>query len=229
LSRQPWNQRAILIVSLLALIGFLLLAFSRSSFSSVNESVNSWAVTIQTEAFTAVAVVISIVFDTYTLLVFTLAAAALLFYKNYRKHSVLFLGVMGGDALLVAASKALVYSPRPANELITETGNSFPSGHVTGSIVFFGLLTYFAWQIWRSSKVKASSGVFYAAITIVVGFDRIYLNVHWFSDVLGGCLLGTFWLTFSILIFQYLESSKKFPSFLERRAKQERIMLNPKN
>jgi membrane-associated phospholipid phosphatase len=210
-------------------VGFLLLAFSRSSFTSVNASVNSWAVTIQTEAFTAVAVVISIVFDTYTLLVFALAAAALLFYKNYRKQSVLFLGAMGGDALLVAASKALVYSPRPANELITETGNSFPSGHVTGSIVFFGLLTYFAWQIWRSSKVKASSGVFYAAITIVVGFDRIYLNVHWFSDVLGGCLLGTFWLTFSILIFQYLESSKKFPSFLERRAKQERIMLNPKN
>jgi undecaprenyl-diphosphatase len=176
--------------------------------------VNSWAVTIQTEAFTAVAVVISIVFDTYTLLVFALAASALLFYKNYRKQSVLFLGAMGGDALLVAASKALVYSPRPANELITETGNSFPSGHVTGSIVFFGLLTYFAWQVWCSSKAKASSSVFYAAITIVVGFDRIYLNVHWFSDVLGGCLLGTFWLTFSILVFQ-LKSSKKFPSFLE--------------
>jgi undecaprenyl-diphosphatase len=175
-----------------------------------------------------VAVVISIVFDTNILLVFSVAAAALLFYKNYKKHSIFLLGALGGDALLVAASKALVYSPRPANELIIETGNSFPSGHVTGSIVFFGLLTYFAWQIWRSPKAKASSSMFYAAITIVVGFDRIYLNVHWFSDVLGGCLLGTFWLTFSILVFQfYLEGTKKQVSGTA--PEQERIMPNPKN
>jgi len=206
LSPQRQNQRANLVVSLLALIGFLLLAFSRSSFSSVNASVNSWAVAIQNGSLTAVAVGISVVFDTEILLVFTLAAAALLFYKNYRKYSVLFLAAMGGDALLVEASKLLIYSPRPANELIADTSNSFPSGHVTGIIVFIGLLTYFAWQVWRSPKMKAASGTFYVAITVVVGFDRIYLNVHWFSDVLGGLMLGTFWLTFVILVFQYLQS-----------------------
>jgi membrane-associated phospholipid phosphatase len=208
LSHQRQNQRAILIVSLLALIGFLLLAFSRSNFSSVNASVNSWAVTIQTGSLTVVATGISIVFDTEILLVFTLAAAALLFFKNYRKYSVLFLGAMGGDALLVEASKLLIYSPRPANKLIVDTSNSFPSGHVTGTIVFFGLLTYFAWQAWRSPKVKAASATFYVAITVVVGFDRIYLNVHWLSDVLGGLMLGAFWLAFSILVFQYLQSRK---------------------
>lgn len=206
MSRQPRNQRITLIVSLLALIGFLLLAFSLSSFSAVNAGVNSWAVTIQADWFTPVAVAISIVFDTYSLLLFSLAMTILLLYKKYRKQSVLLLGAMGGDALLVATSKALVYSPRPANELIMETGSSFPSGHVTGIIVFAGLLTYFAWQVWRSSKAKVTSGVFYVAITVVVGFDRIYLNVHWFSDVMGGLLLGTFWLTFSILVFQFLEN-----------------------
>jgi membrane-associated phospholipid phosphatase len=195
-----------MIVSLLALIGFLLLAFSRDSFASVNAGVNSWAATIQTDAFTGVAVVISVVFDTYSLLLLSLVASVLLFYKKYRKQGVIFLAAMAGDAVLVAASKALIYSPRPANELIAETGNSFPSGHVTGIIVFIGVLTYFAWQVWRSPKVKAASGTFYVAITMVVGFDRIYLNVHWFSDVLGGLMLGVFWLMFAILVFQYLES-----------------------
>ncbi|MBT0159642.1 phosphatase PAP2 family protein [Candidatus Bathyarchaeota archaeon A05DMB-2] len=206
MSHQPRNQRITLIVSLLALIGFLLLAFSLSSFSAVNAGVKSWAVTIQANWFTPVAVAVSIVFDTYSLLLFSLAMATLLFYKKYIKQSVLLLGAMSGDALLVATSKALVYSPRPAKELIAETGNSFPSGHVTGIIVFAGLLTYFAWQVWRSSKAKTASGMFYVAITVVVGFDRIYLNVHWFSDVLGGLLLGTFWLTFSILVFQFLDN-----------------------
>jgi membrane-associated phospholipid phosphatase len=206
LSSQPRNQRITLIVSLLALIGFLLLAFSLGSFSAVNAGVNSWAVTIQADWFTPVAVAISIVFDTYSLLLISLAMAILLFYKKYRRHGVFLLGAMGGDALLVAASKALVYSPRPDRELIVETGGSFPSGHVTGIIVFIGLLTYFAWHFWRSPKAKAASSVFYVAITFVVGFDRIYLNVHWFSDVLGGFLLGTFWLTFSIFVFQFLET-----------------------
>jgi membrane-associated phospholipid phosphatase len=206
LKRQPLNQRAILIVSLLALIGFLLLAFSRSSFASINADVNSWAATNQTASFTRVAVGISIVFDTYSLLALSVVAAAVLFYKKYRRQGVLFLGAMMGDALLVAASKALVYSPRPTNGLMAETSNSFPSGHVTGIIVFIGLLTYFAWHVKRSSKVKAGSSVFYVAITVVVGFDRIYLNVHWLSDVLGGLMLGTFWLTFAILVFRYLEN-----------------------
>ena len=42
----------------------------------------------------------------------------------------------------------------------------------------------------------------------LVGFDRIYLNVHWISDVLGGCLLGTFWLMFSILVLNCWESER---------------------
>jgi undecaprenyl-diphosphatase len=148
------------------------------------------------------------VFDTYVLLASSLALSILFFYKKYRKGSLIFLGGMVGTTLSLLMSKMLILSPRPPNGLITETGYSFPSGHITSGIVFFGLLTYFAWHIWNSSKTRRFS-VLLSLITITfVGFDRIYLNVHWVSDVLGGCLLGTFWLMISILILNYWESKR---------------------
>jgi undecaprenyl-diphosphatase len=118
-------------------------------------------------------------------------------------------GAMLGDAVILETIKMAIHSARPLNELINESSFSFPSGHTSGSVVFCGLLTYLAWQHWKSSKVKTSSSMLSVIVTSIVGFDRIYLNVHWFSDVLGGYLLGIFWLTFSILAFQYLEQTRK--------------------
>ena len=220
------NLRIILLVSLLALVGFLTLAFLRSGLSSVDYSANSWATNIQNGSFTAVAVAISIVFDTTIVLVFSLTAALLLFYRNLRKQSLLLLVAMGGEALFLSISKMLIYSPRPTNELIVETGYSFPSGHVTGGLVFFGLLTYFGWQICNSSERKTGLILLCLTITSIISFDRIYLNVHWFSDVLGGYLLGTFWLTFSIMVFKYWESGK---SQVFNKFRREPKTSNPKD
>jgi undecaprenyl-diphosphatase len=204
------SNRLTLLVSLLFLASFLFLALFRSSFAIVDADVNFWAASIQTDAFTGVANGISVVFDTNALLVFSLVVAAVLFAKHYRRDSVLLLGAVAGDAVIVAVFKTVIMSPRPLNALIPETGYSFPSGHVTGSVVFFGVLTYLVWKHWASVKVKTTTGGLYVAITALVGFDRVYLNVHWFSDVVGGCLIGVFWLAFSIWIFPYLMSNPRF-------------------
>ena len=216
------SQRlTLLLVSLLFIVSFLLLALFRSSFGTVNADVNSWAASIQTDSFTVIAKGISIAFDTNALLVISLVVSTILFIKHYRRDSVLLLSAMAGDALIVAVFKTVIMSPRPWNELIPETGYSYPSGHVTGSVVFFGVLAYFAWKHWTSARVKVTTGGLYVAITTLVGFDRIYLNVHWFSDVLGGCLIGVFWLTFSIFAFQYLISNPRFQGFIKNSEKTE--------
>jgi undecaprenyl-diphosphatase len=111
---------------------------------------------------------------------------------------------MGGDALLVLFFKTVVMSPRPLNEIIPETGYSFPSGHVTGCVVFFGVLTFIAWKRWSTLRAKAVTCGFYVSITASVGFDRIYLNVHWLSDAIGGVFLGAFLVLLCISIFEYL-------------------------
>jgi undecaprenyl-diphosphatase len=176
---------------------------------AIDLQTNSWATSIQTDSFTAIAVVIAYIFDTTSLTVLSLAFAVYLFYRNYRKYGVLLLAAMGGDALIVSIAKTLVHSARPLNGLVYDTGFSFPSGHTTASMVFCGLLAYLAWQHWKSTKAKTASIALSITIISIVSFDRIYLNVHWFSDVLGGCLLGLFWLAFILWVFRSVENNQE--------------------
>jgi undecaprenyl-diphosphatase len=206
------NEQLLMLICIVFLTGFLLVTFFRSSFHTVDVAVNVWIPSIQSSSFTVIAKGIAVVFDTTSLLLFSLVLAAYLFIKKYRAESLLLLGVMGGDALIVSVVKGLVQSPRPLNGLVVYSGFSFPSGHAAGSIVFCGSLAFFAWQHWKSTRARASIGIGVAAVTSVVGFSRVYLNVHWFSDVLGAGMLGVFWLSFAVLVFKLLQDMGKFQS-----------------
>ena len=163
-------------------------------------TVKFWAVSIRTSSLTLMAEIIAYCFDTIVLFSLSLLVAAYFFFKGYRKYALLFVGSMGGIAALVTIVKMLVHSPRPSNGIMLETWFSFPSGHVTSTVVFFGLLIYFVWQHRKSSNTKILSGLFFVIMEFLIGFSRVYLNVHWLSDITGGYLLGSFWLTFSILL-----------------------------
>ena len=196
------HQRIALLILSSSLICFLLIAFLRSSFSTVDANVNSWAVSIQSTAFTQIAKLIHYGFDTIALFIITLLIAVYLLYKHYRTDALLLVGAMLGDFVIVAIVKRLIHSARPLNGIIQETGFSFPSGHAMAAVVLLGLLTYFIWQHFKSRNVKILSGILFILISLVVGFSRIYLNVHWLSDVVGAYALGIFWVTFSIVAFR---------------------------
>jgi undecaprenyl-diphosphatase len=204
------NNWKYLVVSLSFLTAFFGVLLFRTHLLTFDFDVSYWASTIQSSWATLIATAISYAFDTYSLLIASLAIGGYLFYKNYRTQSFLLLVAMGGNAVLVALFKTLVHSSRPIEGLIVDFSYSFPSGHTAGSIVFCGLLTYFAWQHWKTTRPRTILTTLAVIITSVVGFDRLYLNVHWFSDVLGGCLLGLFCLTFAILIFKVLLNNEKF-------------------
>ncbi len=80
----------------------------RNRFAVVDHGINVWIPSIHSGALTNIALAVSFAFDTYSLLAITLGISAYLFFKNYRAESLLLLGTMGGDALLVAAFKSLV-------------------------------------------------------------------------------------------------------------------------
>jgi undecaprenyl-diphosphatase len=205
------NNRKYVVASLTFLGAFLCVLLLRNHLLTFDLTVSGWMPTIQSSWVTSIAIVISYAFDTYSLFVASLAIAGYLFYKNYRSQSLLLLVAMGGNAVFVALFKTLVHAERPLEGLIADSGYSFPSGHTAGSLVFCGLLAYFAYRHWKTTRphITQLTTTLASLIVLVVGFDRLYLNVHWFSDVLGGCLLGLFWLTFSILLFHILIASKR--------------------
>ena len=96
--------------------------------------------------------------------------------------------------------KALFAHHRPTfpDSLLTLTSPSFPSGHAMASMIFYGLIVYLIAQrvrVWRWRVLAAISA---AVLIILIGFSRIYLGVHYLSDVLGGYAAGFVWLAFTI-------------------------------
>jgi len=92
----------------------------------------------------------------------------------------------GGVGVSELMKKALK-SPRPKNGLKKMKSHAFPSGHVTMSVLFYGMLMY----IFKPGIVAT---VFLLLLIILIAKSRIYLRVHWLSDVLAGFFLGFFWL-----------------------------------
>ena len=203
LNKKPSNLRALLVIALICLVCFLGVALSRGYFTTLNASVNQWAVGIQTGGLTQIATFIADRFDTTFLLAVTVPVFCLLVCMRQFNGGVLLAGAMGLDAVLLQVAKTVVISPRPLNSIVIESDYSFPSGHVTSTIVFFGTLTYLAWQN-RSRIVKACFGLLTPTLAIFVGFTRLYLNAHWLSDVLAAPFLAVFVIAASILILQQL-------------------------
>lgn len=69
-------------------------------------------------------------------------------------------------------------------------GNSFPSGHVLRAVVVYGLLAFVIRRLATSPRLRSLASVIAVVIVALVSFDRLYLDVHWESDVIGGLLLG---------------------------------------
>lgn len=69
-------------------------------------------------------------------------------------------------------------------------GNSFPSGHVLRAVIVYGLIAFVVRRLSPSPRLGLAAAIGAFALIVLVAFDRLYLDVHWESDVLGGLLLG---------------------------------------
>ena len=98
--------------------------------------------------------------------------------------------------------KRLLQRPRPTEfRIIEETGYSFPSGHSMVSMAFYGYLIYLIYRFVKNKYLKWISIVLLSLLICLIGISRIYLGVHYTSDVLGGFLISISYLVIYISVF----------------------------
>ena len=123
-----------------------------------------------------------------------IVAAWLLKVRSHRRLYAFAAAVTGGAALNYLL-KAYFHRARPDSPLVVTYGFSFPSGHAMGAMLFFGSLAYVIYftierhHVWRIVAVVAC-----ALAVLAIGTSRIYLGVHYFTDVVAGFFAGLSWM-----------------------------------
>ena len=126
-----------------------------------------------------------------------------------------------GIVLLNLILKNILQRPRPYGyHLIEESGYSFPSGHSMVSMAFYGLLIYISYIKIKNVKLRNFICVFLAILILLIGFSRIYLGVHYASDVIAGFIISLIYLILLIKTVSKLTVKEK------RRIKKTKKILN---
>ncbi|MBN8194395.1 phosphatase PAP2 family protein [Bacillus sp. NTK074B] len=132
----------------------------------------------------------------------------LLFQKKYPLAlfvSITILTGAGFNGLL----KWIFKRDRPDIEaLIQQGGYSFPSGHSMSSFIFYGSLAFILFRALDLKRFKWLSVLVVAILVLLIGLSRVYLGVHYPSDILGGFTAGGAWLTLCITIYMYFYKRK---------------------
>lgn len=146
----------------------------------------------------------------------------LLFYFLIRKNkrfSIRVLSLSLSSLCLMLVLKSSIQRTRPEDPLLQAVnGYSFPSGHALMSVIFYGLLIYIAWHEIKNVWLRRGVVTLLALLILFISFSRIYLRVHYASDVIAGLSVGFIWLVASLWLINQIEA---------RRAKRRLVPQTP--
>lgn len=123
---------------------------------------------------------------------------------NNRREALLFLSAVASAGLFNLLLKYWFQRPRPELGLIEAGGFSFPSGHSMGAFALYGLLAYLLRRQFAGLVERSLWLLFSATMILCIGFSRVYLGVHYPSDVIGGFLSGSCLVALTIAYNRYV-------------------------
>jgi undecaprenyl-diphosphatase len=180
----------------------------------LDTSVASWLHAHATPTLTQVMLLVSHAHDPIFIDAYSLVVAIVLARRREWFWIVGLAAAAPGGLLLNGLIKRLFERARPSfdDPLLTLTTFSFPSGHTAGAMLFYGTLSAYVLSRAHSSRVRDAALALWFLMVIVVGFSRMYLGVHYLSDVLGGATWSLAWLTLCLIGVRTLQQRAQSPA-----------------
>ena len=169
-----------------------------SAFVKQDVWINSHIKNLWNPALNKIMIILTNVISPEIIIAVSIPLIILFIYKKQWHKSFLLafsimIGLSGVELLKLLARRA-----RPGGSLIQEAGYSFPSTHSAIAIIFFILMVYFFKDHFASKKSRLAFIIANILLIFLAGFARVYLNVHWYSDVIAGFIFGILVILFSI-------------------------------
>ena len=207
---------AVACIGLAFVFGHLGSEVHEGELKSIDETVRQWVVTHRTRAGTAVFSVITQLGSRGVLALLGVFVAWRLFRENKRVWLLLAICALA-SAEIVAILKRGFDITRPAGGIAAGLGGSFPSGHASGSMSVAVVLAYIALRKGKPPWVVVTSAVLFV---LLVGISRVFLDVHWTSDVIGGWLVGGAFGAGCCALYEWLQR-RSFPDWRSRSSERE--------
>jgi membrane-associated phospholipid phosphatase len=190
----------------LSLLGWLFgetaeAVLEQDGIAAIDDPVTRWLVQHRQPRLTAAMRAVTTLGDAWFIVALVLVVTLGLWLRRRRWSEIVVLPIAsGGAALIVTLIKVAMERPRPMiGEIVaTASGFAFPSGHSTQAVACYGAL---AWLIAHVTATRVATLLAWsvaAVVAFLIGVSRLYLGVHWLSDVVGGWVLGAAWLTVTL-------------------------------
>ena len=199
------NKRFILLFICLAIFIFILINVLNGNISGFDNKVYGRVISLKSDATTNIFKFITEFGSAEGLII--IAVLCLIFIKN-RKVGASIAVNLACSGLVNHIIKEIVQRPRPPMEyrMVEESSFSFPSGHSMTSATFYGLIIYFVFKKVKNTKIRNAICITLSLLVFLIGISRIYLGVHYASDVLAGFAFAIVYLvlyiTFALKLFK---------------------------
>ncbi len=199
---------SIFILALIATEKLINNYFIPGGLTTIDQSTNQLITTLRTPLLNKLMLLVTLTGNWQMIVAGSLLALIWLIIAQ-KKHYLITLLLSDISVLIfIVVIKNLVTRARPPiiSALIVEPGFAFPSGHSYFGVVFYGLLIYFIVHYIHQKWLKTSLSIFGSFYILLLAFSRIYLGVHWLTDVLASLSFGVIWL---VIITSYIDFRTK--------------------
>ena len=189
------------------LLGFTILGYFVKSFPKFIQPFDQWLTGMiynVNDTFTPFFLWVTKFANPSTIIILFLAVSFVLIYGKQYAEAIWFgLGVVGISGLINPLLKLAFGRVRPSLEhLVTEHSLSFPSGHATASMILYGSLIFLLPIFIENKTLRLTLQILLGTVIFTIGLSRIYLGVHYPTDVIGGFSLALGWLLWSFPVYQ---------------------------